>query len=119
MNIINENQQKFEPDTAIVDRAYENLNSEFVYNQDAHGQIEKDETGEPIYGEDTEPTQQNTQVYESNFAVGDFIPKTATDDEIAANIRSLNKNQRVVLDVLHQWTSNYVKNVFSKKKSSY
>ena len=119
MNIINENQQKFEPDTAIVDRAYENLNSEFIYNQDAHGQIEKDETGEPIYGEDTEPTEQNTQVYESNFAVGDFIPKTATDDEIAANIRSLNKNQRMVLDVLHQWTSNYVKNVSSKKKSSY
>ena len=29
----------------MVDRAYENPNSEFLDNQDAHGQIENDETG--------------------------------------------------------------------------
>ena len=45
MDIINENQQKFESYTTIVDRAYENLNSEFVDNQDVHGQVENDETG--------------------------------------------------------------------------
>ena len=117
MDIINENQQKFEPYAAIVDRAYENLNSEFVDNQDVHGQIQNDETGEPIYSEDTEPTEQNSQVHESNLALGDFIPKIASDDEIAANIRSLNKKQRIMFDVLHQWARNYVKNVFSKKKS--
>ena len=48
MDIFNENQQKFEPYAAIVDRAYENLNLDFVDNQDAHGQIENDETGKPI-----------------------------------------------------------------------
>ena len=51
------------------------------------------------------------------MALGDFIPKIASDDEIAANIRSLNKKQRIMFDVLHQWARNYVKNVFSKKKS--
>ena len=29
----------------MVDRAYENPNAEFVDNQDAHGQIENNETG--------------------------------------------------------------------------
>ena len=58
IDIINENQQKFEPYAAIVDRTNENLNSEFVGNQDAHGQIEK--TGESIYSEDTEPTEHNS-----------------------------------------------------------
>ena len=114
MDIIIENQQKFEPYAAIVDRAHENLNSEFVGNQDVHGQIENDETGVPIYSEDTEPPEQNSQVHESNLALGDFIPKIATDDEIAANIRSLNKKQRVVFDVLHHWARSYVKNIPSK-----
>ena len=41
MDVINENQQKLEPYAAMVDKTYENLNSEFVDNQDAHGQIEK------------------------------------------------------------------------------
>ena len=118
LDIINENQQKFEPYAAIVDRGYENLNSEFVDNKDAHGQIENDKTGEPIYREDTEPTEQNSQVHESNLALGDLIPKIATDDEITANIKKLNKKQHMVLDVLHQWARNYVKNVSSKKKKS-
>ena len=115
MDIINENQQKFEPYAPIVDRAYENLNSEFLDNQDVHGQIENDETGEPIYSEDTEPTEQNSKVHKSNLALGDFIPKIATDDEIAANIRSLNKKQRMGFHVLGQWAINYVKNVSSTK----
>ena len=50
-----------------------------------------------------------------NLALGDFIPKIATDDEIAANIRSLNKKQRMVFDVLHHWARSYVKNISSKK----
>ena len=81
----------------MVDRAYENLNLEFVDNQDAHGQIENDETVEPIYSEDTEPTEQNSQVHESNLASEDLIPKIATDDEIATNIKILNKNNMCCL----------------------
>ena len=115
MDIINENQQKFEPYAAIVDRAYENLNLEFVDNQDVHGQIENDEAGEPIYSEDTDSTEQNSKVHESNLALGDFIPKIATDDEITANIRSLKKKQGMVFDVLHHWARRYAKNISSKK----
>ena len=51
MDIINNNQQKFEPFA-------ETLNSKLVDNQDAHGQTENDETGQPIYRQDTEPTEQ-------------------------------------------------------------
>ena len=57
LDIIDNNRQNFEPYAAMVDRAYENLNSEFVDNQDAHGQIENNETGQPTYSEDTEPTE--------------------------------------------------------------
>ena len=60
----------------MVDRVYENLNSKFVDNQDAHGQIENDETGEPIHSEDTEPTEQYSQVHQSNLASGNFIYET-------------------------------------------
>ena len=110
-DIIDNNRQKFKPYAVMVDRAYENLNLEFVDNQDAHKQTENDETGQPIYSEDTEPTEQSSQVHELNLAPVDFMPKIPTDDKIAANIRSLNKKQRIVFDVLHQWARNYVKNV--------
>ena len=99
----------------MVDRTYGNLDSKFVDNQDAHGQIENDETGEPIYSQDAKPTEPISKVHESNLASGDFIPKVATDDKIAANIRSLNKKLSMVFDVLHQWTRNYVRNVSSKE----
>ena len=84
--------------------------------QDAHDQTDYYEMGEAIYSEDTEPTEQNSQVHGSNLASGDFIPKIAPGDEITANIRSLNKKQRMVFDVLHQWARNYVKKCFFKKK---
>ena len=83
MDIYNADQQNFEP--------YESLTSEFVDNQDTHGQIENHETGEPIYSEDTESTEHNLEVWESILTSGDFMSKIATDEEIAANIRSLNK----------------------------
>ena len=101
MDIINENQQKFEPYAAMVDKAHENLNSDFVDNQDTHGQIENDETSESIYSEDIEPIEQNSQVHELSLASGDCIPKLPIDGEIAADIRSFNKKQRMVFDVLH------------------
>ena len=62
MDIINENQKKFDPYAAMVDRAYENLNSEFVDKRDVHDQIENGETDEPIHSEDAESTEQNSQV---------------------------------------------------------
>ena len=83
MDIYNADQQNFEP--------YESLTSEFVDNQDTHGQIENHETGEPINSEDTESTEHNLEVWESILTSGDFMSKIAIDEEIAANIRSLNK----------------------------
>ena len=56
MDIINDKHHKFEPYAAMFDRAYENFNLEFLDNQDAHGQIENDETGEWIYCKYTGPT---------------------------------------------------------------
>ena len=41
----------------MVDRAYEIINSEFLGNQDAYGEIKNYETGKPIWSEDTELTK--------------------------------------------------------------
>ena len=76
----------------MVDRAYGNLNPKFVDNQDAHEQIENDETGQPIYSEDTEPTEHSPQVHESNLAPGELLPKMPSDDKIAVLLVSLIKN---------------------------
>ena len=48
------------------------------------------------------------------FAIRRSAPKTTTDFKIAANIKSFNKKQLLVFDVLHQWARNYVRNVSSK-----
>ena len=81
----------------------------------ANDENENDETGQPIYSEDTEPTEQSFQVHESNLTPRDFMPKIPTEDQIAANIRRFNKKQRMVFDVLLQWAKKYVTNVSSKK----
>ena len=89
LDIIDNNRQKFEPYAAMVDRAYENVNPEFVDNQDAHGQTKNDETNQPTYREGTEPTEQSSQVHESNMAPREFMPEIPADDKIAASIRTL------------------------------
>ena len=45
MDVINGNQQKFERYASMVDRVYENFNSEFADNKVVHGQIGSDEMG--------------------------------------------------------------------------
>ena len=77
MDIINENQKKFDPYAAMVDRAYENLNSEFVDKRDVHDQIENGETDEPIYSEDAESTEQYSQVQGVKFGIRRFHTKNS------------------------------------------
>ena len=42
------------------------------------------------------------------------MPQILTDDEIAANIKSLNKKQRDVFNVAHKWARDYVKGMSQK-----
>ena len=85
MDIINDNRKKFESYTSMTVRAYENLNSELIYNLDAHGEIENDTTSELIYSQNTQPTEQSSQVHESNLASGDFMPKIPANDVVLIN----------------------------------
>ena len=114
MDVTNENQQQFALYVAMTDRVYENLSSVFVGNQDANGEIENGETGKSIYSEDTEPSEQNSKVHESNLASGYFMPKIVTRDKIATSISSLNKKPRILFDMEYQWARSYTKIVFSK-----
>ena len=92
LDIIDNNRQKFEPYTAMVDKAYENLNSEFVYNQDAHGQTENDETGQTTYSEDREPTEQSSQVHESNMAQENSCQRYQLKTKLLQVLEPLTKN---------------------------
>ena len=85
MDIINDNRKKFESYTSMTVRAYENLNSELIYNLDSHGEIENDTTSELIYSQNTQPTEQSSQVHESNLASGDFMPKLPANDVVLIN----------------------------------
>ena len=51
----------------------------------------------------------------SNFSFGSFMPQILTDDEIAANIKSLNKKQRDVFNIAHKWARDYVKGMSQKR----
>ena len=44
LNTVNFNRQKFDPYAHLVDEAYANFNADLIYNQDAYGQVENDET---------------------------------------------------------------------------
>ena len=48
MDIIKGSQQNFERYVGMVDRMYENFNSEFIDIPAVHGKIENDEIGKPI-----------------------------------------------------------------------
>lgn len=79
MDVTNDNQQTFEAYTAMADKVYGNLNSKFVDNQKARGQIKNCKTDEALNGDDMEPTEQNYRAHESNLASADFIAKIPTD----------------------------------------
>ena len=42
------------------------------------------------------------------------MPQILTDDEIAANIKSLNKKRRDIFNIAHKWARDYAKSMSRK-----
>ena len=91
------NRLRFESYADLVDAAYTNWNAELVSNQDAYGEIESFETKDALYSEHVTCLENNENRSIPNFSIKSFIPQILTGDEIAANIKSLNKKKRDVL----------------------
>ena len=91
------NRLRFESYADLVDAAYTNWNAELVSNQDACGEIESFETKDALYSEHVTCLENNENRSIPNFSIRSFIPQILAGDEIAANIKSLNKKKRDVL----------------------
>ena len=91
------NRLRFESYADLVDAAYTNRNAELISNQDAYGEIENFETKGALYSEHVTCLENNENRSIPNFSIRSFIPQILAGDEIAANIKSLNKKKRDVL----------------------
>lgn len=91
------NRLRFESYADLVDAAYTNRNAELISNQDAYGEIENFETKGALYSEHVTCLENNENRSIPNFSIRSFIPQILTSDEIAANIKSLNKKKINVL----------------------
>ena len=89
--VINTNRLRFESYADLVDEAYTNWNTELASNQDAYGKIKNFETNGASYNKHVTCIENNENRSISIFLFGNFIPQVLTDDEIAKNIKSLNK----------------------------
>ena len=106
--IIRNNQRKFEPYAELADEAYENFNAELIDNQNAYGQIENDETITASYSEDS-TERDGYQNSSENLSSSSLMPEIPPDNEIAGSTRSLNEKQRMVFNVVHKWSRNFIK----------
>ena len=106
---------RFEPYADLVGEAYTNWNAELVSNQDAYEQIENFEANGASYNEHVTCIENNENRSISNFSFGSFMPQILTDDEIAANIKSLNKKQGDVFNIAYKWARDYVKGMSQKR----
>ena len=91
------NRLRFESYVDLVNAAYTNWNAELVSNQDAYGEIESFETKDALYSEHVTCLENNENRSIPNFSIRSFIHQILTSDEIAANIKILNKKKRNVL----------------------
>ena len=112
--IVHNNRRKFEPYAELVDKAYENFNAELVDNQDSYGQIENDKTFTLSHNEDETETEDSENISKKLYSAS-LMPEIPPDNEIAGSIRSLDEKQRMVFNVVHKWSRNFIKSLSTKR----
>ena len=115
LDIVNANKQIIEPYDEIVDNALQNLvidNS--PSNLDSYGQQENEEVenilqNQPRVVDEYQETAGTSHASLLNQTI------VVADDELFEKIRSLNKKQRQIFDVVYSWTKTFVKYRNSRK----
>lgn len=104
--IVNENKKKF---SDLVENAIYNYG--MVNNLDSYAQQENDEVQELLN------TAEQFENYEDNKPRLDSIifnnNQLITDDEINANISTLNDKQKEIFEVVIKWSRDYIKKIVS------
>ena len=120
IQIINRNKVSFEPDGDLVDLVLQNYQSGIVHNQDAFGQQENEEVNEMSYqrecnehGDENEHREPEDSSHETFTCK---VNNLLSDSEINSHVRSLNKKQRDIFDVVLDWAKRFVQ--ISKSKST-
>ena len=120
MEIINRNKLAFEPDGDLVEVVLQNYQSDVVHNQDAFGQQENEEVNEMSYqrecneyGDENEHREPEDSSHETFTCK---VNNLLSDSEINSHVRSLNKKQRDIFDIVLDWAKRFVQN--SKYKSA-
>ena len=99
IEIVNENRNKIEPYSELADNALMHYNMELRSNEEQEPVLENYEIDDVT---ETEELTHNTQnVVDISILHQQYFHR---DDEISANIRSLNLKQRQVFDFVHSWT---------------
>ena len=119
LRIVNQNKQKFEPFSDLVDTALSNLHENLSHSRDSYAQQENDEVDDIIQTTAAlldEESQDDAVVFRDDDIPG-ILPKNIipvmSDDEINSNIRSLNVNQRMIFEVINKWSRDHTKNLGS------
>ena len=115
MDIINRNKTIMEPFGEIVDQALSNLRSD-VTNPDSFSQHENDEVQAEVAAvindmlEDESFTADAVLLDDSSLNIPSYTaPVLIPDNEISSKIRSLNRKQRELFDMLQTWAKKSIK----------
>ena len=115
--IVNENKQRFEPFSDLVDTALCNLHENVSNKRDSYAQQENDEVSDIIQttAQLLDEEEQDDSVILDDDNIPGILPKNIipvmSDDEINRNIRSLNVNQRMIFEVIKKWSRDHTKNL--------
>ena len=120
IDIVNTNKHKFEPYAELVDTALQNFRNDLIHNQDSFAQQENDEVNELItttsnsLDDDLESEDEAVLFEDSHQDIPVISPPVMLDEDLNLKIQSLNKKQRKIFDVIHQWAREFVKNKSAK-----
>ena len=109
--LVDNNRKLFEPHSEMIDDAF--LNFQRVLQPDPILEYEDDETEQLV--PERESDDENSDNEGNVFSLGDSIvqPTVVADEEINVRIRSLNRQQKEVFDVVHSYGSRHLKNLNS------
>ena len=110
LDIVNQNKQNIEPFAELVDEAFEHYHADLDINMNAFAQQENEEVEDLLSNtnEELDEEPNNDAITEASRVFSD-VPCVLPDNEINEKIRSLNKKQREIFDVVLSWANNFVK----------
>ena len=113
LEIVNHNQSLVEPYADLIHDAFQRYNEYTQSNIDPFRQLGNSELEPELQDQNSNHDLEeiNSTTLSFNYS-GNIVHQ---DHEINKGIRSLNKEQREVFDVVHKWSRDYVKQRFSKQ----